>query len=192
MTRRREAGFTLLEVLVALTVLGFLVAGLAQGTGFGLQAWSRQDRTIAASSELDAFDRTLRTLLTRLDPTAGVVGTAHTIAFTSALPQAAALRTHEADMAIGVDASHHVILRWTPHEHAERLAAAPPPTEAELLSGIAGLDISYWPMGGSAWQDTWSNREPPAMIRLRVRFPASDPRHWADIVASPMRTLPDH
>ena len=36
---RPANGFTLLELLIALTVLGFLLAGLAQGVHFGLLAW---------------------------------------------------------------------------------------------------------------------------------------------------------
>ena len=37
-------GFTLLEVLVALTVLGFLLIGLAQGVHFGVLAWGTEVR----------------------------------------------------------------------------------------------------------------------------------------------------
>jgi len=31
----------------------------------------------------------------------------------------------------------------------------------------------------------------PRLIRVRLEFPPNDPRHWPDIIASPMReTLP--
>ena len=39
---KQDSGFTLMETLVALVVLGFIVAGLAQGLRFGLVAWDRQ------------------------------------------------------------------------------------------------------------------------------------------------------
>ena len=54
--RRGEAGFTLLEVLVALSVLGFLMLGLAQGLRFGLLAWDRQAQVIAARSDTSPAD----------------------------------------------------------------------------------------------------------------------------------------
>ena len=189
-TSSGEAGFTLLEVLVALAVFGFLILGLGQGVDFGLRAWTRQGRDIEARSELDAVDRTLRSLVTRLDPGLAVTGTAHGLAFTSQLPRTAALATHEADMAVGVDGAR-LVLRWSPHLHAQRLTPAPPPQEAELLRGIQRLDVAYWPLGGSAWTDHWSEAVPPAMIRFRVLFPPDDVRHWADIVASPVRTRLD-
>lgn len=184
-----QSGFTLLEVLVALVVFGFLLLGLGRGVEFGLQAWTRQDRGIAARSELDAVDRTLRTLVTRLDPARPVTGTAHGVAFTSDLPQTAALATHEADMAIGVDGARRMTLRWTPHLHARRLTPAPAAQDAELLRGLLRLDIAYWAPGG--WTDSWSAQDPPALIRFRVLFPPNDPRHWADIVTGPLRSRPD-
>ena len=39
---RREAGFTLLEIIVALVVLGILLLTLSHGTRFGLSAFDRQ------------------------------------------------------------------------------------------------------------------------------------------------------
>ena len=184
----RDAGFTLLEILVALAVFGILILGLGQGVQFGLQAWNRQERTIAARSELDAVDRTLRTLVTALDPDSAVGGAAHALAFTSRLPRSAQLATAEADMAIGIDASRALVLRWTPHLHATRLAPPPPPRQALLLAGLQRLDIAYWPHDGTTWSDTWSAEDPPSLIRIRLVFPKDDPRHWADIVAAPART----
>ncbi len=46
---RHQGGFTLLEMLVALTVLGFLMVGLNEGVRTGLGMWSRQARQIGRS-----------------------------------------------------------------------------------------------------------------------------------------------
>src|SRR5258708_12483211 len=71
--RDRQAGFTLLEVLVALTVLGFLFIGLNQGTRTGFALWNSQTRRISETEELDATARITRSLLTALPilPTPG-------------------------------------------------------------------------------------------------------------------------
>ena len=188
---RTEAGFTLLEVLVAIAVFGFLLLGLGRGVDFGLGAWSRQERTVAARSELDAVDRTLRTLVERLDPAGPVSGTPHGVGFTAEVPRTAALATRDAELAIGVDGARRLVMRWTPHLHAQRLAPPPAPQEAELLRGLLRLDVAYWKAGGTEWQDSWTDAQPPALLRFRVLFPPGDPRHWADIVARPMRTRPD-
>jgi prepilin-type N-terminal cleavage/methylation domain-containing protein len=50
------AGFTLLEVLVALAVMGLLLFGLVQGSHFVLLGWDRQTRLAARTEDLDAVD----------------------------------------------------------------------------------------------------------------------------------------
>ena len=61
------SGFTLLEMLVALVVLGFLMVGLTQGSRFGIQAWRHQADMIAAHDQFDSIDRTLRQLLSQAE-----------------------------------------------------------------------------------------------------------------------------
>ena len=53
----RQSGFTLLEMLVALVVLGFLVLGLAQGVRTGLALWAAQNRRMSETGELDSVAR---------------------------------------------------------------------------------------------------------------------------------------
>src|ERR1051326_567357 len=60
---RHQRGFTLLEMLVALTVLGFLMVGLNEGVRTGLGMWSREARQIGSIAELDSTARILRSLL---------------------------------------------------------------------------------------------------------------------------------
>ena len=192
MTAARDAGFTLLETLVALVVLGFLMAGLAQGTRFGFQAWDMQARMIDERSELDGVDRVLRSLVEQMDagtlsggPT--LAGSANRLIFTSRLPQISGLTTRRADVILAVDAARRLSVRWTPHRHAVRLGPPPEIREAELLRGVAKLEISYWRQeGGGAWLSGWSARELPALIRFRIVFSRGDSRQWPDIVVAPM------
>lgn len=188
----RQGGFTLLEILVALIVLGLIVIGLAQGVQFGLRAWDAQARTIARREDLDAVDRTLRRLVEAMDPGSSaepltIAGTARSVAFTTSLPMfAAALPTRRADVALGVDAAHRLMLRWTPHLHAVLLAPAMA-QETELLRGVDHLEIAYWAGTAGGWQASWNLPLPPGLVRIRLVFAKGDARRWPDIVAAPMR-----
>lgn len=202
-TRSQQRGFTLLEILVALVVLGFVLAGLSQGVRFGLRAASTQTRTIAVRADADAVDRVLRRLIEQADPgsrtvPAPITGSGRAVSFASVLPQATGSDASPSDgaapalvtVALGVDAAHRLMLRWTPFLHAPRLTPAPAPSEDVLLEGVDHLDIAYWgadSTGAHAWRAGWQGPDLPDLIRITLVFPPDDPRRWPPIVAAPMR-----
>jgi general secretion pathway protein J len=186
-------GFTLLELLVVLVVLGFLMIGLAQGVHLGLQLWDRQRQALDAMSELDATDRALRGLIEQMDPggrieMADIDGTARTLRFTTRLPAAAgALPTRRAEVLLLVDRLHRMLLRWTPSRHVVPLAQERP-VETVLLSGVDHIEISYRSGApAAAWTAVWQDPIPPMLVRIHIAFAPADPRLWPDIVAAPMR-----
>ncbi len=194
MTARRDGGFTLLEVLVALVVLGFLVLGLSQGVQFGLKALDTQSRTLAARDGLDSVDRALRRLVALTDPGDAVehprfYGGERSLRFVTELPAAAgALASPRVDVALLVDQAHRLMLMWTPSLHAARFGPPPPPQATELLGNIDHLEFAYWrpAAAGGGWQKTWTLPYLPALVRIRIVFPRGDPRRWPDIIAAPV------
>lgn len=192
-----EAGFTLLEILVALAVLGFLVLGLAQGARFGLGAWDVQSRLTGATVDLDAVDRTLRRMVEQILPTSDsrmptLRGTSAGFECVTELPlAAAALPSRRAVVALGVDRARRLVLRWRPYRHARQLGPAPVPEESELLRGVERLEIAYWSAAGGVWLNSWARAEPPDLLRIRLVFPRGDRRRWPDIIAAPMRERPE-
>ena len=191
MRPHRAAGFTLLEVLVMLVVLGLLLATLARGVDFGVDAWGRQTLALTARGELETVDRALRRLIEQMDPgSAGwpttIDGSAHTLAFATDLPLAQA---RQAEVALGVDGAHRLVLHWHP-----RLAAPVAEQATTLLEGVDRLELRYWRQGGGAgggaWLDAWHDEALPALVRLRVVFRPGDRRHWPDLIAAPMRAPP--
>jgi len=195
---RAQRGFTLLEILVALVVLGFLVVGLAEGVSFGLHAWGSQERLVNRHANMDAMERTLRELVATADPgevnePAPFHGEAHTLAFVARLPMSAAgLVTRSAEIGLGVDAEHRLVMRWSPHPHAERLTPPPPSQQTVLLEGVDHIDFSYFrrPDQGGGWVDIWNLPTLPQLVRITVAFAGDDRRHWPTIEASPMLSRP--
>lgn len=192
--RSGSAGFTLLEILVVLAVLGLLLAGLAQGVRYGLLAWGTQARIVGERDQLDATDRMLRQLVGNIDtgnalkPT-WLSGQPNRFDFTTTLPRVAALATRRADVTLLVDTGHRLVLRWTPHFHETPLTAPPPMTETELLSGVDHVDFSYWRDAGrtgvpAGWQHVWTDTAPPGIVKIHLGFAKGDSRTWPDIVVA--------
>jgi general secretion pathway protein J len=189
----RASGFTLLELLVVLVVLGLLVVGLSQGLQVGVQAWHRQERVLGSIGELDAADRTLRHLIEQMDPgglvePSDISGTDQTLRFTSELPASAgAWPAQRAEVMLFVDRQHRLVLRWAPSLHVVSLLPVKP-DKTILLSGVYHLQISYKGSAPAApWQRKWQSPVPPLLVRVHIGFAPSDPRHWPDIIAQPMR-----
>lgn len=189
-----QAGFTLLEILVALVVLGFLMVGLTEGVRFGLRAWNSEATLVNRRTGMEATERVLRGLIAAADPgdaneLAPFQGQAHTLSFVTRLPMSASgLVTRNAEVGLGVDARHRLVLRWSPHPHAERLTRPPAPQETVMLEGVDHIAFSYlrWPNQGGTWADTWDLQALPKLIRITIEFPKDDRRHWPTIEAVPM------
>ncbi len=191
-----EPGFTLLEILVALVVLGFLIAGLTQGTRFGLQAWGMQTRIVTRQSDMDDVYRVLRAMVEAADP--GEInqlgtfqGAAHTLTLLTRLPLAAAPSgLLDADVALGVDDRHRLVARAVAHPHAERVGPAPAALQSTLLEGVDHVDFSYYRVAPkpAGWTNVWRDQDPPALVRLHIAFTKDDKRNWPDLVAATIRS----
>jgi general secretion pathway protein J len=193
MKQGNQAGFTLLETLVALVVLGFLMTGLVQGLRLGVVAWQMQTRNLAEQGDVDASDRTLRALIARMDPGGfspqrpTFAGNAHGLAFTATLPEAAgALAVREADVTLGVSEGHDMQLLWLPH-YRNRIGQPPAPDRVVLRHDVDHLEIAYWQAPKTGWQPEWIERALPKLIRIRVVPTRGGGHPEPDIVIAPMR-----
>lgn len=195
----RQGGFTLLEMVVVVTVLGFLVIGLTQGVRTGLTLWDAQSRRVGETAELDAAARTLRGLLSGIAPPPSfgpaigggggeeLKGAAASLSFVGDLPTGLG-STQRADITLELSRGR-VVLRWTPHRHELSTAAAAPPTETELVGNVERLDLAYWGTSRSGqetgWQTEWDGPAIPELIRVRLVFGENDRRRFPDLIAAP-------
>jgi general secretion pathway protein J len=192
-----HAGFTLLELLVTLVVLGLLAVMLTQGVQVGLHAWALEGRMGLHASGLESTDRALRQLIGSASPgeigtrDGALTGTAHTLSFVATLPEGfGAVATHEADVTLLVTAGHRLELLWRPH-YRRWVVPLPPPSAITLLDDVQRLELRFWqpaPQPGH-WLSAWTAHELPPLVRLRIVLPPGDARHSPDIVIAPMREL---
>ena len=203
--RLAAAGFTLLELLVAVTVLGLLVIGLTQGVRVGVNLWDAQVRRTGEVAELDATARVLRDLLTFIPISAtaasaaapvaiGFRGEPNLINFIGDLPTGLGGR-QRADITIRLKGST-VMIAWTQHFHQTPDAAVPPAllSETELIRDVGNLEFSYWgaanPTAPAGWLTQWDGPSLPELIRVRLGFAKQDPRHWPDLIVTPSLSSP--
>ena len=197
-TTGRQSGFTLLEILVALVVLGFLMVGLTQGVRAGLTMWGAQTRRVGETADLDAGARVLRRLLSGISlPSAGGFLVASSTEKFEALPDSLTFvgnlptgfgTTRRADITLELHEGR-LVLRWTPRRHELSIAPPPEPIETELIRGVERFDLAYWgspsPGEPAGWQSRWDRRDIPELIRVRLGFATGDRRRWPDLIAAP-------
>jgi general secretion pathway protein J len=193
MRHGKQAGFTLLETLVALVVLGFLMTGLVQGLRLGVVAWQMQSRKLAEQGDADTSERTLRALIGRMDPGGfspqkpTFAGNASGFGLTTSLPESAgALAVRDADVTLSVSENHDMQLLWVPH-YRNRIGQPPPPERVVLRHDVDHLELAYWRGATPGWQPEWAERALPKLIRIRIVPTRAGGRLGPDIVIAPMR-----
>jgi len=186
--RRGEAGFTLLEMLVALVVFGLLMAGVAQAMRYGMTAWSAETRRAAAPETMSAVDAALRRLIEQASP-GTMTGGPDELAFTGRLPAGSGLADPLANLAILVTPADGLELRYTPHPAGVRIGPKPAPRTETLLEDVAGIHVGYLtsqPDGSAAWSDHWTGGGLPVLVRIDFTF--SGPMDWPALVVAPAAT----
>lgn len=195
----RPSGFTLLEVLVALAVFGFVLLEIKQGADFGLRAFAMQSRLIERRADLDGVDRTLRGLVARMDPGSQtdppqLRGNHAAFSFTTDLPAGVGDGVYRhVDVTLAVNAAHRLVMRWTPHLHVRERGASPAFSEATLLAGMDAIRFDYlYPSGsgGVGWSEAWAGSYLPRLVRIQLDFPKGGGLYWPDIVAEPAQDRP--
>lgn len=201
------AGFALVELLVALSLLALLAAML--GTGVQL-AGRLGGRAATARSAADAVANTqlvLRERLQRLSvvPPDGVNPKLALRGLPSALwwegPPSARAQP---------DSLHHYRLTLMPDRTLALYTAVDldrriDPADARLLGWTAhpllrevrSLDIAYFGAASGAardgrprWTAFWQEQErPPELIRIRLGFAPGDARQWPDLLIRPRATV---
>lgn len=185
-----DAGLSLLETLVGLTLIGLVGATAANGVRFGLTAWERSAAIAERSVETRVIEKFVADLLAQAKrvhirdgsrfPPALFDGTSDRLSFIGALP---AHLAEPGDYLISLAIEDHdstaLTMRWRAVGDAPPQIGAKAPREV-LIDGLAGGGFAYFgaaPARGDAmaegpiaWRNEWVGRESlPDLIEVRWR-----------------------
>jgi general secretion pathway protein J len=190
---RRQAGFTLLELLIAMSLLGLIFAALAGGLRFGTTAWQAGSVHLAENEELQLVHRVLRRQISgvlntnvarrgtrRTGPLEGFRDRVHFIGLAPAEAMTPGL--YRLTLALEPDGRGQALsLAWQSVGGDE--AAAGRTGSEPLLRGVASIRLRYFgdPRGGGSpsWVDEWKDiKEIPLVVRITVGFSDRSRRPW--------------
>jgi general secretion pathway protein J len=191
---RREGGYTLIEMLASLIIVGLAAAMMVSGIVTGRRVWEHADAATTLGETVSGTQMLLREEIERAYPAtrydkiptyADFYVAENTVTF---LAPPRALHAPQALMryTLALAANGDLVLA-----DASDVAANPQALEPlVLLHNVQQLDIGYYgvvpPDKAPAWHDTWQGRAAlPLLMRIHVQFPPDDPRGWPDLLIKP-------
>ncbi|HEX4261603.1 MAG TPA: prepilin-type N-terminal cleavage/methylation domain-containing protein [Acetobacteraceae bacterium] len=202
--RDRQAGFTLIEVIVSLAVLGLMMVVILGGLRLGTRTWRSVDRDAAGSADVAAVQDVLRHAIRDAEPafasatlgdrTLAFDGGTDALALVSPLPQAIAsgVRAQQTFLVEPAGRSRQLVLLWRLDLPASD-GGALPENRVVLLDHVARVRFAYFgatePAQPPAWQRLWSGRaRMPELVRVRITRDGVARSRWPDLIASPRAT----
>jgi general secretion pathway protein J len=204
-----EHGFTLLELLAAITLLGLLMAVLFGGLRLGARVWETADARLDASTRIQIVQDFVRQRLAETLPLEALAleaaqgsdfaplfqGTTQAVRFAGLMPANLGAGLYLMDLVLlasgEADGSGNLVLRWRPFDLYDQTVAEVEPEERVLVENIEGLELAYFgtnnPEQPPEWREGWERQpELPRLIRIRVHFAEDDERQWPELIVRPM------
>jgi general secretion pathway protein J len=178
LSHNRQSGFTLVELLVCLSLLGLLSVVMVTGYQTSVLAWKRVDARSEAQREAEAAEDLLRGLLSQIYPAVSgddsethvmeFDGDSQTIRFFSPLRQRFGA-TPIVRYRISAAENGAISLAW--QLDGAGTTAEDQSSETILLHGLASIRFAYFGTGTAAeaprWFDRWNGQKTlPQLIRI--------------------------
>lgn len=205
MMRKRQAGLTLLEMLIALLLMSMLLVLLFGGLRLASRSWdagASYTDNVAQTQLVESFLRRkisevfpFRIKTSPSQPNAVFLGYgagAHTLQFVAPMP-AAGVRGGLYILRVGLAPSKkgQALMLWRTPVGASDAAASDAGTDAPVMLAdhVAELNFSYFGVqAGSnappAWYPEWPDpTRAPQLVRMRLTL--ADGRQWPELVVAP-------
>lgn len=202
-----ERGFTLLELLIGMTLVGFILALLFGGFRLAATSWDAVETRVERTNDQQLARALVRRLLAQMQPLHWKKALNQPIAFIgerkvlraiaplTGQAGAGGLRLIELSQERGEPAQAgngplRLVLRHAPLLYdADDFAGGLGETKSHLILGdLDSVEFSYFgpeKIGEAPhWQDAWTNQQQlPQLVRLRL---GSREAGWSDLVVAPM------
>lgn len=199
-----QRGFTLLELLVAISVFALLSVMMYGGLNFGARAWERAGAADTRQSDVLLVQDLLRRAFAEAQPVEvggprrrlrlAFEGSRDAVVFVGRMPAYLGPGGHyliglEVE---GAGATRALTLRWEVfREERPDLEFTDAAEREVLLFGVEGLRLRYFGAEDEAlspqWRPEWRNVETlPRLIRAEVEFDRGDRRLWPELTVALM------
>ena len=195
-----STGYTLIEMLVALTLLGFIVVLISGTFQFGARAWEATAREIDRAGEIEAGQSFLRRELAQTlqlsfgmaaaEPEPVFAGGSESLRFSAPL----SFRYLDGGLyvfTLGVGSSgstDDLVLQWRVYRPDASPREEPVGEPTTLVSDIADLRLAYYGRisddADPAWHPQWDGEDLPDLVRVDVAFPDAGRRVWPSLIVA--------
>lgn len=190
-------GFTLLELLIAMSLLGLIFAAVTGGLRFGTTAWQRTADRLSQSDDMQLTYQILRrqisTSVTLYEDTGpgqeevSFSGRRDRLSFIGPAPaRAMAPGLFRLTLSLEPDAGAQALtLRWQRVEKA--VAKAGPDNVEPVLRGVRSIQFSYFGHVGNdrrpRWVNEWRDRDrAPTLVRIAIGIVGQKQSPWPAMV----------
>lgn len=194
---RRTRGFTLLELLIGMTLVGFILALLFAGLNLGTRSWEAGEQRMVSSSQQAVVVDFIRRMLEHTEPLhwrvdeedrLAFAGDAESLRFVGTLPMhdgATGRQIIALDLA-GGEVGRDLVMRWRLADIREPGFDALEHAEPKvLIKAVSEIAVSYFgaetDAEDPAWHDRWLDQKVlPQLIRLQLTMENGEA--WPEII----------